>query len=97
MVHGLSLLIFFKAVVLVLGGLITYFAYRAYERTGAPALRALTIGFGIVTVGSFVAGGLDLVLQFTTLVPWNRSAALVLESFFTALGFLVILYSLYVE
>lgn len=97
MVHGPTLLVFFKTATLVLGGLITYFSYRAYARTGAPALRALTIGFGIVTVGSLIAGGLDLGLQFLELVDQYRSAALILESLFTAVGFLVILYSLYVE
>lgn len=45
-----------KTLTLVFGGLITYFAYSAYHRTRIPALRALTIGFGTVTVGAFLAG-----------------------------------------
>lgn len=100
MVHITSLLVFFKTATLVLGGLITYFAYRAYERTGAPALRALAAGFGVVTLGSLVAGGLDLLIRFpilSALESFSQSTALVLESLFTAIGFLVILYSLYVE
>lgn len=98
MVHTTSLLVFFKTATLVLGGLITYFAYRAYERTGAPALRALAAGFGVVTLGSLVAGALDLLLRYVvTFEGLSQSTALVLESLFTAIGFLVILYSLYVE
>jgi len=97
MVHGPSLLVFFETATLVLGGLITYFAYKAYDRTGAPALGALTIGFGVVTIGSLVAGGLDLGLQFASLIDNYRMAALIVESAFTAVGFLIILYSLYLD
>jgi hypothetical protein len=80
-----------KTLSLVMGGLVTYFAYRAYARTGSPALRALTIGFGIVTVGALVAGAIDRVVALDT------TYALVVESAMTTLGFAVILYSLYVE
>lgn len=97
MVHGPSLLVFSKTATLILGGLITYFAYKAYVRTGAPALRALAIGFGVVTAGSMIAGGIDIGLQVTGTVDRYRSAALVVESLFTAAGFLIILYSLYVD
>jgi hypothetical protein len=97
MVHGPSLLVFFKTATLVLGGLITYFAYKASARTGSSALRALALGFGVVTVGSLIAGGLDLGLQFTGLVDTYRMAAPIVESIFTAVGFLIILYSLYVD
>lgn len=80
-----------KTLALVLGGLITYFAFKAYRRTHQPALRALTIGFGVVTLGSLVAGIVD------QLLPVNPSLALVVESSFATAGFAVILYSLYVE
>lgn len=80
-----------KAIGLVLGALITFYAARAYNRTGSPALRALAIGFGLVTVGAISAGAIDLWLE----VP--RDQALAVESLFTMAGFGVILYSLYVE
>lgn len=80
-----------KTVGLVLGGLITYYAFMAYRRTYQPALRALTIGFGVVTFGSLVAGIVD---QF---LPVNPNVALVVESAFVTTGFAVILYSLYLE
>lgn len=80
-----------KSLTLVLGGVITYYSYRAYRRTGAPALRALAIGFGIITVGALIAGAAD---QFLPLEP---SISLVVESAFTAVGFAVIVYSLFVD
>lgn len=80
-----------KVVSLSLGGLITYFAYKAYRRTGSPALRTLTIGFAVITIGAFVAGIVDQI------VPVDQSHALLVESAFTAGGFAIILYSLYVE
>lgn len=89
--HYQSVVVALKGLVLAMGALITYFSLKAYRRTGAPALRALTAGFGIVTVGALLAGLLD---QFVVDDP---ALALVVESTFTALGFGVILYSLYVE
>ncbi|WP_232820523.1 DUF7521 family protein [Halorussus litoreus] len=86
-----TLVVALKTVTLVLGGLITFFALKAYRRTHSPALRALTIGFGAVTLGSMVAGVLDRLLLTST------EFALVTESALTAVGFAVILYSLYVD
>jgi divalent metal cation (Fe/Co/Zn/Cd) transporter len=80
-----------KTLTLVLGGTITFYALRAYRRTGSPALRALSIGFGAITVGAIVAGIAD------QLLPLDPSLALVIESVFTTLGFGVILYSLFAE
>lgn len=80
-----------KTLTLLLGGLITYHSYTAYRRTASPALRALALGFGFVTVGAFLAGVVD------QLVPVDPTLALVVESIFTTVGFVIILYSLYVE
>jgi len=91
MTNVVSLVIALKAIVLVIGALVTYYAARAYRRTGSPALRALAIGFGLVTLGALSAGGIDLYLEV------ERDQALVVEGLFTAAGFGVILYSLYVE
>lgn len=80
-----------KTLTLVLGGLITYYSFRAYQRTRRTALKALTIGFGVVTIGSLIAGIVD------QLLPVNPNLALVVESTFVTAGFAVILYSLYAE
>lgn len=78
-----------KTLNLFLGGVITYYAYRAYRRTAATPLRALAVGFGMITVGALFAGSID---RFTML---STDVSLVVESLFTAGGFVVILYSLY--
>ena len=90
MVHP-NLVVALKTVTLLLGGLITYFAYRAYQRTESTALGTLAVGFGVVTLGALTAGVVD---QF---LGYGRSDALVLESVLTMVGFGVILYSLYAE
>jgi hypothetical protein len=89
MVHELAI-VAAKTVTLLLGGLITYMTARAYRRTGAPSLRALAIGFGVVTLGGLLAGAGDavgLALQDSVLI----------QSVVTAVGFAVITYSLYQE
>lgn len=84
-----ALVVALKTITLVLGGLITLFAYRAYRRTDARPLGVLALGFAVVTVGVLVAGaghqafGLD------------SGLVLSIESTLTTLGFAVILYSLY--
>lgn len=84
-----TMVVALKTLTLVLGGLITYYAYQAYRRTGASPLRSLAIGFGFVTLGSFIAGFVDQLIG----VPLQ--SAIVIESLLTAVGFGVVLYSLY--
>jgi hypothetical protein len=80
-----------KTVTLGLGAVITYYSYKAYRRTNARALGALAVGFGIVTMGAFLAGAVD------TLAPVDRQLAYVVESAFTAVGFGAIFYALFVD
>jgi hypothetical protein len=90
--HISTTVVVLKTLTLLLGGSITYYAFKAYRRTGSPALRALAAGFGVITVGALAAGIVD------QLVPMlGPTVALVVESLFTTLGFGVILYSLFVE
>ncbi len=86
-----TLIVALKTITLVLGGLITYFAYKAYRRTGAPSLRALAVGFGIVTLGTLIAGVVD------QLISGAFQLGLLVESALIAVGFAVIVYSLYAE
>lgn len=80
-----------KTITLMLGGLITYFAYRASRRTDSVALRALTLGFAVITGGAILAGALN---QFAGL---RLQLSVLIQSVATALGFAIITYSLYVE
>lgn len=85
------ILVALKTISLVLGATITLFAYRAYRRTGATALGALSLGFAVVTVGALTAGVLE------RLFAVEPTIALTIDSALTALGFVIIVYSLYVE
>jgi hypothetical protein len=91
MSHVQTVVVAIKTLTLILGGLITYLSYKAYRRTDAPALRALAVGFGFVTLGAILAGVMD------QLSPFGLAYSVALESSLTLLGFAVITYSLYVE
>lgn len=45
-----------NTVTLLIGGLVTLFAYRAQRRTGSRSLGLLAVGIGCVTVGTLFAG-----------------------------------------
>ena len=85
-----------KTLVLILGGLITYYSYQAYRRTGAPQHRWLTYGFGIITIGAVLGGILDLVAE-TYLGQDLIYTSVFVSSSLTAVGLGVILYSLYAQ
>lgn len=78
-----------NTITLLAGGAVTGLAYRAYRRTGSPALRALTIGLGLVTLGTLVAGSAHQIGEVKLLT------GVAIQSIFTALGFIVLVYSIY--
>ncbi|RKD94040.1 DUF7521 family protein [Halopiger aswanensis] len=80
-----------KTIILVVGGIITYFAFKAYRRTRQRALGYLAVGFGLVTLGFVLAGMFDLLLNV------ELAMGVLLESLLVLAGFLVIAYSLYVQ
>lgn len=80
-----------KTVTLALGGVITYFSYNAYRRTGARPIGALAIGFGFVTLGALLAGAAHQAFGMDT------NVVILIESALTVVGFGVITYSLYAE
>ena len=84
-------IIVLKTAILLLGGGITYIAYRAHRRTGAPSLRALALGFGIITFGALLGGIADQVFNV------GFATGIVIDNFLTMLGFAIITYSLYIE
>jgi hypothetical protein len=80
-----------KTAILLLGGSITYYALRAFARTGSSSLRALGIGFGVVTVGALIGG------VSHRIIGADLAVGIAIDSLLTALGFGVIVYSLYAE
>ena len=85
-----------KTLILILGGLITYYYYQAYQRTNMPQHKWLTLGFGVVTVGAIAGGVLDLVVGAYLNMNLIYISVFVSSSM-TAVGLGVILYSLYVR
>jgi len=85
-----------KTLTLVIGGLITYYSFRAYRRTGATQHRLLSVGFGILTLGAIAGGVLDLVVG-TYYGEDLLYTSVFVSSATTAIGLAVILYSLYVR
>ena len=105
--HAPTLRIAVKTITLLLSGVITYFSWKAHRRSGSRPLWYLAVGFAIVTVGILLAGLTDQLLRLS-LVPGGpfdaavdtravADVALVVESSLTAVGFGVIVYSLYSE
>ncbi|MFC7098906.1 DUF7521 family protein [Halobaculum marinum] len=85
-----------KTLTFVFGAVITYLSWTAYQRTNAAELRALALGFGIVTVGSVLGGGIDLVGDIISVLGTQTILYGVLaQSVLTMIGFGVITYSLY--
>ncbi|MFB6151923.1 MAG: hypothetical protein ABEJ40_08975 [Haloarculaceae archaeon] len=80
-----------KAATLTFGTILTWLSARAYRRTGAPALRALTVGIGLVTAGAILGGIVHQVAGLRLL------AGIAVQSVFTAFGFAVLTYSLYAD
>ena len=78
-----------SAIALALGGVLTHLAYRAYRRTHSPVLRALTAGFGLVTLGLLFGGGVHQVLGLGFL------PGLLVQRLLTLAGFGLLVYSLY--
>lgn len=77
-----------KTIIAILGGLITYFAFKAYRRTKNQSLGYLTLGFGTVTVGA-ILGGISFELLNVSL-----ETGVLIEGVFIAIGFLFIAWSL---
>ncbi len=86
-----TVLVAAKTATLVFGGVLTLFSYRAFRRTGSPALRALTAGIGLLVVGATLGGLLHQVVGLSLAVSVS------VQSVFTAAGFAVMTYSLYVK
>lgn len=82
-------LIVAKVIVLVLGLLIAWKAYRGYTRHGSLAMRYLAIGFALISVGTVIEGLLFEILDLEIFL------AGAIQTVIAALGMLVVLYSLY--
>lgn len=89
MVSAVTVLVIANTATLLLGGAITVMAFRAFRRTKAPALRALSIGIGLITAGTAVGGAMHKLFGMDLLV------ALLVQNVCITLGFAALVYSLW--
>jgi len=79
---------FAQALILVFGGVVVFYATRAYGRTKSSAMLLLALGFACVAAGAVVAGVLY------NLNTNDLSTPVTVQAYSQAVGFLVIVFSL---
>lgn len=84
-----SVVVLVKIVVLLLGGLVSLLAYRAYKRTRVAGLQYFGFGLAVITLGTALVGGLHHTVGIQLML------GLLLESLIICAGFLVIMVGLY--
>ncbi|WP_080505341.1 MULTISPECIES: hypothetical protein [Halorubrum] len=80
-----------KFVILILGGSITYIAFKAYRHTGEESLQMMGVGFGILTLGAALTGIANQLFSV------GLAHVVLINSLFVASGLAVIVYSLYIQ
>jgi hypothetical protein len=77
-----------QVLILIFGGVVVYFATRAYGRTKSSAMLLLALGFACVAVGA-IAGGI-----LFTLNTGDLATPVTIQAYSQAVGFFIIVYSL---
>lgn len=94
MVHGeassnvLLMMGVVKALIGLLGAIITYFALKAYLRTRDRSLGLLAGGFGVVTVGAVLGG---MMYEFLDV---SLAIGILVEGIFVLIGFTLVALSI---
>ena len=78
-----------KSLIGMLGLLLAYLSLKAYRTSKSNNMLFLSIGFGIITVGSILAG-----LSFEFL-GFSLLQVNIVESLMILIGFIMIMYSIY--
>mgnify|MGYP003310949857 FL=1 len=78
-----------KTLIGILGLLLAYLSIKAYRTSHTKTMLFLAIGFGIITVGSVLAG-----LSFEFL-GFSLLQVNIVESLMILVGFIMIMYSIY--
>tara|TARA_Y100000782_G_scaffold54232_1_gene60322 strand:+ start:295 stop:573 length:279 start_codon:yes stop_codon:yes gene_type:complete len=78
-----------KSLIGILGLLLAYLSLKAYRKSKSTNMLFLSIGFGIITVGSILAG-----LSFEFL-GFSLLQVNIVESLMILIGFIMIMYSIY--
>lgn len=80
-----------KLVIVAFGGLITYYAVKAYRNQGQRQFGFLAAGFGIATLGAALGGIVH------EIIGTELAVGVIVEGVFVAVGFGLIAYSLRVQ
>lgn len=82
-------LILIRLLIVLLGAVVVYLSFKSYMKNRSSAMLLLSIGFGIITISVVIEG---MLFEFFGL---DIFAAHMVESVGVALGFAVIIYSIY--
>jgi heme/copper-type cytochrome/quinol oxidase subunit 3 len=77
-----------QTLILIFGGVVVFYAMRAYRRTKSQAMLLLAVGFACVAIGALVAG---VIYNLNT---GDLSTPITVQAYSQVVGFLVIVYSL---
>ncbi|HYB07518.1 MAG TPA: hypothetical protein VEB87_05115 [Nitrososphaerales archaeon] len=77
-----------QALILVFGGVVVYYASRAYGKTKSQAMLLLALGFAFVALGALAAGILY------NLGTGDLGTVVTIQAYSQAIGFFIIVYSL---
>ncbi|WP_248910321.1 DUF7521 family protein [Halocatena marina] len=84
-----GLLVVVKMTALLLGGVVSLMAYRAYSRTRIAGLQYFAVGLTIITLGTFLVG------VFHHIGGASVTIGMLLESVILSIGFVVMIVGLY--
>jgi hypothetical protein len=88
---ALELLTVAQFLILVLGGIVVYYATKSYRKTKSGAMLFLAIGFAFVTLGAASAG---VLYNLNSASTDALEVAIAAQAIFQVVGFLTIVYSL---
>jgi len=88
---ALELLTIAQLLILVLGGIVVYYATKSYRKVKSSAMLFLAIGFGFVTLGAASAG---LLYNLDFAGTSSLEVAIAAQAIFQVIGFFTIVYSL---
>ncbi|MDE1858482.1 MAG: hypothetical protein KGI26_05410 [Thaumarchaeota archaeon] len=77
-----------QAFILLFGGVVVYYAGKAYSKTRSQAMLLLSVGFAFVTLGALAAG------VMYNLGSVDLGTVITIQAYSQAVGFFVIVYSL---
>ena len=87
----LTLMVIVKSLILLMGGVVTYFATKAYLRTEDRSLGLLAAGFALITLGALLGGMVHELIQAQLVT------GVLIEGVFVLAGLTLIAFSLRVN